>query len=528
MTVEDIPLELRESLSIEQQELLIKLASKEFRMNNLYTIKDKDGKERVFKRNYAQSKVNAHKHNRSIILKSRQQGISTDKLLDNLDKCIFIPGYEAGIQSYGKNESKKLANRVKLAWDRFPDVVKSFLNISVVKMNSDEILFSNGSILKIGNFRGDTLQSLHVSELGKIAKKFPEKAKELQTGAFQAVSVNNNISIESTAEGASGLFFDMWQTAVSILKRGLKLTPLDFQPIFLSWVEDPDCSLDMEVEIPKEMAKYFAEVERRLPELELFGVTQRHLTDNQKWWYAKKYEELGFNIKQEYPTFPEEAFEQSVEGTYYASEYRNLKIRPELYDLNLLVHSSFDLGVNDTFSIGFFQIHPGNTSIASRTKIIGEYEHNGEGLPYYRDVFDALTVKYGWQHGSTYVPHDIKQQELGTGKTRWDVMRELGFKPILVRKHRLQDGIEATRKFLKECEIDSECDLIVKAVQNYRKKYDSKFNVYLDAPVHDQFSHTADMLRYLAMGIKYKPISNLYIPSRVIIKPKTKKTSFDI
>ena len=179
MTIQDLPQNLRESLSTEQQELLVKLSQKEWRMDNLYTIKDKDGIEKVFKRNRAQKKVNSYAHNRTIILKTRQQGISTDKLLDNLDKCIFIPGFEAGIQSYGKNESKKLANRVKLAWDRFPEIIKQFVHISVVKMNSDEIEFSNGSILKIGNFRGDTLQSLHVSELGKIARKFPEKAEDV-------------------------------------------------------------------------------------------------------------------------------------------------------------------------------------------------------------------------------------------------------------------------------------------------------------------------------------------------------------
>ena len=528
MTINDLPQELQASLSLEEQHLIVKLADKDFRMNHLYTIKDKDGKEMIFKRNFAQNKVNSYLHNRSIILKSRQQGISTDKLLENLDRCIFTPGIEAGIQSYGKNESKKLANRVKLAWDRFPDIIKQFLGLQVVKMNSDEILFSNGSILKIGNFRGDTLQSLHVSELGKIAKKFPDKAQELQTGAFQAVSVKNTISIESTAEGASGLFYDMWQTSVGILKRGLTLTPLDFQPIFLSWVEDPDCTLDMEVEIPRELNKYFEEVESKLDDMRIFGVTTERLTAPQKWWYVKKYEELGFKIKQEYPSYPEEAFEQSVEGTYYASEYKNLRIEPELFDPQLLVHSSFDLGMNDTFSIGFFQVHPGSGSIASRTKIIGEYENSGEGLEFYKDVFDALSIKYGWKHGRTYVPHDIKVKELGSGKTRWDVLKELGFDPILVKKHRLQDGIEATRQFLKECYIDNKCEIVIKAIQNYRKRYDDRFDVYLDSPVHDQFSHTADMLRYIAMGSRYKSISEIYVKKPFERSKKSVRNSFDI
>jgi hypothetical protein len=102
-------------------------------------------------------------------------------------------------------------------------------------------------------------------------------------------------------------------------------------------------------------------------------------------------------------------------------------------------------------------------------------------------------------------------RELIADKTRWQAMKELGFKPILVTKHRLQDGIEATRQFLKVVEIDDKCETIVNAIQSYRKKYDKTFNVYLDSPVHDEHSHTADMLRYMAMGLKHRPITDMFV-----------------
>jgi hypothetical protein len=505
------------SLTPEQQEFVdTKLSSKLWRLNNLYTIMDKDGVKKKMRLNNAQMKVlTKFRHNKKIILKSRQQGLSTLYIAYNLDDCLFKAGYQAGIQSYGLDESEKLSKRALLMWDELDQEVKDIFGLNLVTNNSKGMSFSNGSVLKIGNFRGDTLQSLHVSELAKIAKKFPEKAKELKTGAFQAVGKNNKITVESTSEGKSGLFHEIWVKATSLEARGLEPGPFDFQPIFLSWVYDLDCSIDTEKEITENDAKYFTWVEEEI------GIV---LTPQQKWWYVSKLDELGEDMKREYPTTPDEAFEQSVEGTYYKHEFKGLKILDIKHDPNLLVHSAFDLGMNDTFSIIFFQL--GDERVP---RIIGEYMNSGHGLAHYKDVFNALEIKLGWTHGETYVPHDSKVRELIADKTRWTAMKELGFKPILVTRHKIQDGIEATRQFLKTCEIDRQCKVTIDAIQNYRKKYDERFSVYLDAPVHDEHSHTADALRYLAVGLKNRPITKIYVKEyRAITSTKLLDGGYDI
>lgn len=492
-------------LTEEQQDFVDnKLASKLWRVDNLYTIRDKDAVKQILKLNPAQKKVlTQFKHSKKIILKSRQQGISTLYLAYYLDSCLFNPGFQAGIQSYGQDEADKLAKRALLMWEEFDEDIKELLGLKLVSNNQKGMTFSNGSILKIGNFRGDTLQGLHVSELGKIARKYPEKAKELKTGAFQAVGKNSRITIESTAEGKSGLFYEIWLASELHKKQGKELGPFDFEPIFLSWLEDPDCNIDHDTEITDELKLYFTKLEKEL------GIT---LVDTQKWWYASKKKELTSDMQQEYPTTAKEAFEQSIEGTYYRHEYDKLKILPDLYDENLLVHSAMDLGMNDTFSIGFFQKHPGG-----QVKIIGEYMNSGHGLQHYWDIYCALSKKFGWEYGVDYVPHDSKVRELIADKTRWVAMKELGFNPVLVTKHRVMDGIEATRQFLRDVVIDRECEVILGAIQNYRKKYDSKFDVFLDAPVHDEYSHTADMIRYMAMGNKNKEVTDIYVER---IRPK--------
>jgi len=497
------------------KQLAVFLANKHWRLDNLYTIVDKEDNVGILKMNYAQTVLFKVKHPKTITLKSRQQGISTYKVAEGLDRCIFEANSQNGIQSYGLSESKKLYAKALFMWEHFDPTIKKSLGIKLVVANSEGFKFNNGSTLKIGNFRGDTLSSLHVSELAKIAKKFPEKAEELNTGAFEAVSTNSSISIESTAEGKGGLFYEMWQRAELRLKLVGEegLTPLDFYPIFLSWTDDPDCSMAEYYEATKEDRLYFTKVEKDLDIV---------LTQEQKNWAAAKRSRLGGKFDQEYPYSPKAAFDVPVEGTYYLNEYKTLNIQEqELYDPNLLVHSAMDLGMNDTFSIGFFQQHPDGT-----VKIIGEYHNNGQGLAFYRDIYKALSKERGWVFGVTYVPHDVAVKELIAAQTRWDAMVEMGFNPVLVQKHRLLDGIEATRRFLKTVVISNKCEAIVGAIQNYRKKFDRSLSVYLDSPLHDEYSHTADMIRYIAMGLLSSPISDIYV--RETKQVKRKSLGYDI
>lgn len=483
-------------------QMLSNLKSKFWRLNNLYFIRDKNGKKVKLKMNKAQVEViKNHTHNKKIILKSRQRGISTGYVIYQLDSVIFREGIRTGIQSYGKDESEELKGKADFALECFPQAILDSLDVRVVTDNAGKIEFSNGSVIKIGNFRGNTLQILHVSELGKIAKKFPEKAKELKTGAFQSVSVKNKITIESTAEGRTGLFYEIWVKAWAKKKAGLPLSPLDFEAIFLSWVDDEDCHLDTPQVIPPDKAKYFDKLEREL---------NIEIPIERRWWWVAKYDELGFEMYQEYPATPEEAFAQSVEGTYYKDEYEKLTMIENAYRPELVVNMAFDLGINDTFSIGFFQnwINQG----VQKTRIIGYYANNGQGLQHYKDVCDYLALEKGWVFNDTYVPHDISVRELIAGKSRWQALLDLGFNPILVAKHLVQDGIQTTREFLRKVEIDiNECMDIIDAIQNYKKKYDERLEVYLPQPVHDKYSHPADMLRYMAMGLKNSFPTTFYV-----------------
>jgi len=483
------------SITPEQQEFIdTKLSSKLWRLNNLYKIRDKDGQLVTLRLNHSQEKVlTQYKHNKKIILKSRQQGISTLYLAYNMDDCLFKPGYSAGIQSYGLDESNKLQQRAQIMWDNLDEDIKNLFGLKLDSNNQKGMTFSNGAILKIGNFRGDTLQALHVSELAKIANSYPDKARELKTGAFQAVSVKNKITVESTAEG-DNMFKQMWDRAVLRQASSRKLTSLDFMPIFLSWKEDPDCTLVEEYPISEQALEY----------IDKYSLD---LTQEQVWWLSAKMEELGDDFNQEYPLTPELAFQANIDGMYFKHQYKRLleseprRITKVSYNPDYKVHVSFDLGLNDEMVLLFAQV------IDGKPYIIDEYHNKDHGIDFYCEILS--NKPYVGNYAPLILPHDANQRELSTGRTRIEAFRRNGFRSInLLVRLSFQDSIEAARQLIDTLVIDDECVDTLAAIQNYRKKYDKKTGMFLNTDVHDIHSNYAAALRYLAQGLTYSKVKN--------------------
>jgi hypothetical protein len=87
--------------------------------------------------------------------------------------------------------------------------------------SAESLRFNNGSSIRVGvSLRSGTLQRLHVSEYGKLCAKYPDRAEEVKTGAFNTVAVGQNITVESTAEGRAGEFHDMVKKARQTEERG--------------------------------------------------------------------------------------------------------------------------------------------------------------------------------------------------------------------------------------------------------------------------------------------------------------------
>lgn len=283
--------------NVTEEQLRRLLTDKLYRLNNLYHIRNKDGQIVRFRLNQEQTEYILNRHNRNIILKARQIGFSTLAVIDGQDDCLFESNFNAGIIAYSLDDAEKLMDKAKLALEKLPGWIRKYrtpINDSV-----GELKFSNGSVFNVDtSYRGGTLSRLHVSEFGKIASAFPKKAREIIAGAFEAVPINGFIDIESTAEGSTGSFYNLCQTAMS--KGGeSELTSLEFKFHFYSWWQNPEYSIDSSVRIKSELEVYFDYLEKE------HGIK---LTQGQKNWYALKEETQQDLMPQEYPSYPEEAF----------------------------------------------------------------------------------------------------------------------------------------------------------------------------------------------------------------------------
>ena len=106
---------------------------------------------------------------------------------------------------------------------------------------------------------------------------------------------------------------------------------------------------------------------------------------------------------------------------------------------------------------------------------------------------------YVW--GRDYLPHDIKVRELGTGKSRLEVLLELGLAPEVVANVGLADGIEQLRNILSRTWFDREhCRDGIEALKTYRTDWDDTRRVFHVKPLHSWESHYADAARMFAVG----------------------------
>lgn len=195
------------------------------------------------------------------------------------------------------------------------------------------------------------------------------------------------------------------------------------------------------------------------------------------------------------------SFELGQEGSYYGKYMSQALLDGRIcgvpFDPAVQVLTAWDIGVGDSTAIWFCQ------QVGGEIHLIDYYERAGEGLAHYASMLEQKRQENNWIYQAHYAPHDIEARELNTGLSRKDYARQLGINFVTLPKLRVEDGIEAVRAILPRCWFDERnCAAGIKALENYRKRFDEKHNVYSNIPLHDWASHGADAFRYLAVAIK--------------------------
>lgn len=210
----------------------------------------------------------------------------------------------------------------------------------------------------------------------------------------------------------------------------------------------------------------------------------------------------------------ETSFDAAVEGSYYAKLLNEAEVGPPRrisavpHDPGTEVHAAFDLGIGDSTAIWLAQF------VGREIRLIDYIENNGVALDWYARSLRERPYTYA----PLILPHDARVRELGTGKSREEMLRGLGFQTRICPNIPVADGIEAVRRFLPRTWIDTvKCAAGIRALRDYREKVDPKRRVSL-GPLHDWTSHPADALRYLMVayddrGAKEKTKLNLQQPS---------------
>ena len=472
---------------ITQESALLLLADQDWRLRNLYKIKDKEGNVTNFEPNWAQQ-VLRKPHYLNIILKARQLGITTYHAILFLDTCLFNHNVSAAIVADNKTNAREIfIDKVKFAYDNLPQFVRD--HCPAFRDNVHEMRFANGSVFRVATtVRSGTVQLLHISEYGKICQENPTKANEVISGALNAVQAGQFVCIESTARGKEGHFYNLCRAAEALHDSKASLGKLDWKFWFFPWWKHPDYSIDSKnVLITKDMEDYFESLKGK----EIF------LTPEQKAWYIKKMQTQGEYMKREFPSTPEEAFESANEGFYFAKQISQARIEKRIchlpYDENAKTFSSWDIGIGDACAIWVFQL------IGKSVHIIDYYENSGEALAHY--VKWLKTKPYLFE--THYLPHDADAREKGSGKTFADVARDLGLKVnVLPRQKNEIFGIDILRNTLNRMFFDyAKCEKGLKAIENFRKEWNEKLGCYRERSHHDWASHGAKALIYAAEAI---------------------------
>ncbi len=191
------------------------------------------------------------------------------------------------------------------------------------------------------------------------------------------------------------------------------------------------------------------------------------------------------------------SFEAAVRGAYYGKEMNALDDAKQIaavpHDPRLPVHTAWDLGMADSTVIWFVQAN------GKELRVIDVLKGEGVGLDWYAKQLQGRD--YLW--GDHYLPHDVEVRELGTGKSRKEVLEGLGIKVTLCPNIPKEDGIQAVRMMLPTCWFDKEkCKNGIEALRMFRREYDEKRQEFRQAELRDWTTHYADAFRYFAVGYR--------------------------
>ena len=243
----------------------------------------------------------AGKPMRAIVLKARQEGISTITEAMIFKRTATSFNRKAVIVAHTEQSTKSLFQMSQFFYDALPAEIRpetrssnayelSFDSKDREGLKSSIVCYTAGGH---GIGRGDTIHSLHCSEYAQ----WPEGKKDIFAGLIQAVPKDRDtmVVIESTARGFDD-FKDKWDKAVA--------GENDFAPVFFAWYELEE----YQTPVPDDFVlltggRFGNEVQIK----NTFNLSNEQMAWR-RWCIDNNCDGDIDIFKQEYPATPEEAF----------------------------------------------------------------------------------------------------------------------------------------------------------------------------------------------------------------------------
>jgi phage terminase large subunit len=226
-------------------------------------------------------------------------------------------------------------------------------------------------------------------------------------------------------------------------------------------------------------------------------IVEMNYTDNP--WFPEVLEKERLHAK---ATLPKTEYENiwegrcmpAVQGAIYYDEIAMAEEEGRVcnvpHDPKLKVQVIFDLGWNDAMSISLVQ------KVGSSLALIENIEDSHKTLAHYSALLKER--KYNW--GKVYLPHDGRHKDYRTGKSAEDIMKALGWDVAITPNMSVEDGIRMTRLTFPRIYFDkTKAARIVQCAKRYRRSINQQTNEP-GAPLHDEWSHGADNLRYISVN----------------------------
>jgi hypothetical protein len=187
---------------------------RDFLIAKLLKIRPKRGNVALLKLNQAQQEYSRTCSRRNIVLKARQLGITTYVAARYFIQTITTPGTLTVQVAHNEDSAQAIFRVVHRFWEKLPKAMKEGALVRS-RANVRQIVFPKlDSEYRVETAddnagRGMTIHNLHCSEVSR----WPRNGLEALASLRAAVVPDGDIVLESTANGAAGVFYEEWQKA---------------------------------------------------------------------------------------------------------------------------------------------------------------------------------------------------------------------------------------------------------------------------------------------------------------------------